>query len=501
MANAMNFGIIKPELAGSFAAGYEGAGMRRQQAEQARQQTAQSGQALEMNQMKMDEMKRDRAAMLQLQEQLKSHGQDPDLSKVFQSFINSGNPAQVEKGVAGMQKLKEQQSFAAILGGGGAQPMGAAQQQPQAAPSEAYPGYNQEIGMGAPANALAPRQAPAPMQPQGNALAPQQNMGDMRAKINQAYLDGSPRALAWAKAREEEMKPMVVSAGSSVFSGGQFGPRAPESSPTSVREFEFGQSPAGAGYNASQLALKAAGRSTSTVNMPPQEKEEQKARGALLVAEYAGISSAAKMASKLIPVFDTNLNILDKGFTTGFGTEAKTAGAKVLAALGVPDAEKYATDAQLFQSKATETVLQKQLEQKGPQTESDAKRIDIIGAQPGKTTEANKAILTIAKEQLKRDIEQRNFYDSWWAKNKTYDGAESAWYQGEGGKSLFDRPALKKYGAMTNPAEQIPTQNVTPAVVAAPLSAIGYLRANPSMKSAFDAKYGAGAADRALKGQ
>jgi len=36
---------------------------------------------------------------------------------------------------------------------------------------------------------------------------------------------------------------------------------------------------------------------------------------------------------------------------------------------------------------------------------------------------------------------------------------------------------------------------------APPAKAIEYLRANPSMKDAFDAKYGAGAADRALKGK
>jgi hypothetical protein len=116
-----------------------------------------------------------------------------------------------------------------------------------------------------------------------------------------------------------------------------------------------------------------------------------------------------------------------------------------LAALGVAEADKFATNAQVFQAKATEAVLQKQLEQKGPQTVSDAQRIDQIGAQLGKTTAGNKFVLTTAKEQLKRDMEQRDFYDKWRTKNKTYDGAEDAWYSGEGGKSLFDRPALKTY--------------------------------------------------------
>ena len=48
---------------------------------------------------------------------------------------------------------------------------------------------------------------------------------------------------------------------------------------------------------------------------------------------------------------------------------------------------------------------------------------------------------------------------------------------------------------------EMPPAAPSAPVVTAPASAIDYLRANPSMKGAFDTKYGAGAADRALKGQ
>jgi hypothetical protein len=140
----------------------------------------------------------------------------------------------------------------------------------------------------------------------------------------------------------------------------------------------------------------------------------------------------------------------------------------VLAALGVKDAEKFATDTQKFQSNAINGVLQKQLEQKGPQTESDAKRIEQIGAQLGKTKDANAFILSTAKEQLKRDVEQRNFYDRWYKTNKTYDGAEDAWFSGEGGKSLFDRPALKQYLAPVSAASQIPGQGPATPVARPP---------------------------------
>ena len=196
---------------------------------------------------------------------------------------------------------------------------------------------------------------------------------------------------------------------------------------------------------------------TSTINMPPQEKAEKGARGELLVKQYAAVSDQAKVASRTLPALESNLAILDKGFDTGFGTEVKVAGAKVLGALGVPEAERLATDGQTFLANANAAVLQRQLEQKGPQTEADAQRITTTGAQLGNTKEANRFLISVAKAQLKRDIDQRNFYDKWWKANSTYDGAEDAWFNGEGGRSLFDRPELKAYKTRASAAEQIPT--------------------------------------------
>ena len=51
---------------------------------------------------------------------------------------------------------------------------------------------------------------------------------------------------------------------------------------------------------------------------------------------------------------------VSKGFETGFGTPAKAAAASVLAALGVKDAEKYATNAQTFLGNASAAILQRQ---------------------------------------------------------------------------------------------------------------------------------------------
>ena len=256
-------------------------------------------------------------------------------------------------------------------------------------------------------------------------------------------------------------------------------------------------------------------RPVQNINLPPQEKAEQIDRGKLLVKQYESISEAARIGARSLPALQSNIAILDKGFDTGFGTPAKAAAASVLAALGVKDAEKYATDAQTFLGNASAAVLQKQLEQKGPQTEADAQRITQTGAQLGNTKEANKFFINVAKAQINRDIDQRNFYDKWWGTNKTYDGAEDAWYAGEGGKSLFERPELKSsVQPLSVLINQIPTgQAPTPAVAkpsatkpaAAPTpipqKAIDALKAKKGTPEQFDEIFGAGAAKRVLGGK
>jgi hypothetical protein len=204
---------------------------------------------------------------------------------------------------------------------------------------------------------------------------------------------------------------------------------------------------------AQRATIARAGRPTTTVVMPEQEKAERKARGELLVNQYKTVSDAARLAGRSLPALETQEKVLDAGFKTGFGTEAKKAAASVLSALGVPEAEKVATDGQRFLAASQQAVLQRQLEQKGPQTEADAQRITQTGAQLGNTVNANRFIISVAKAQLKRDVAQRNFYDSWWKQNKTYDGAEDAWFSGEGGKSLFESPELKQYVTPAAPSQ------------------------------------------------
>jgi hypothetical protein len=274
-----------------------------------------------------------------------------------------------------------------------------------------------------------------------------------RARINEAIQAG-PQAFATlinqSKLGTEKFMELNKPSNLTVNQGGQTQVlQTPGLGGAPVSMGTYADVPLPAPVEQQKIRIGLASRPTQNVYLPPQEKAEQGDRGKMLVKQYEGISESARLGARSLPALQANATILDKGFDTGFGTEAKAAGAKVLGALGVKDAENYATDAQSFLGNASAAVLQKQLEQKGAQTEFDAQRITQTGAQLGNTKQANKFFIDVAKEQIQRDIEQRNFYDKWWKSNKTYDGAEDAWYSSEGGKSLFERPSLKKYTAPT----------------------------------------------------
>lgn len=309
---------------------------------------------------------------------------------------------------------------------------------------------------GAAPNALAPAAAAAP--PVTNVLAAPAGGGRspavIRAEMDALSMSNDPRAVRMVQTLAKEYE--------AALRGGQ--DKAPHTNVIGVakgtetpvyfdartdQQFTLAVDPSGkqvrvpyaGGVNRATSSVTA----TATAGGSKLEGAEQKGKGELNVKQYGEIATAARLAARTLPALETQSKILDQGFTTGFGTEVKKAGASVLAALGVKDAEKFATNAQTFLAATQQAVLQKQLEQKGTQTAADAERITQTGAQFGNTVQGNRFIIDVAREQLRRDMEQREFYDKWWSKNKTYEGAEDAWYAGEGGKSLFDRPALKKY--------------------------------------------------------
>ena len=355
---------------------------------------------------------------------------DPYLGRIRQQFGTlEQDLAEVPDEPTAFQQYKEREAMGAeaflkqqASSREFASAMGGAQAMPQAAPT----------------NAIAPAGAAAPAASSNAMLAPAMS-GELQTKLDQRQrlallVNQDPRVKANIDILDKEIA--------------RLSPAAP-TTPTSVSEYNFAVQQ---GYKGSLFDFKRdlanAGRAPgTTVVMPVQERAEKGARGTMLVEEFKAISTAARNAARNLPTLETQERILEGGFQTGFGTDAQKAGASILSALGVPEAKTYAAKAETFSAAANNAVLQKQLEQKGTQSQSDADRMEKTVAQLGNTVEGNKFIISVAKAQLKRDIEQRKFYSGWWDKNKTYDGAEEAWFSGEGDKSLFDRPELKKYAA------------------------------------------------------
>lgn len=110
MAGLIDVGILKPELGGAFGAGYR-------QAEEQRNLLAQQRQQLEMSQMKLDQLRQDRAMLTDLQTKLAAAGHSTDPNDFFKALIQSGNPDYMSKGYEGLQRYQELQRAEKLLGG------------------------------------------------------------------------------------------------------------------------------------------------------------------------------------------------------------------------------------------------------------------------------------------------------------------------------------------------------------------------------------------------
>ena len=332
----------------------------------------------------------------------------PTLGQVLQFGMQTGEDSLIKLATEGMKALDEEDAFRAEMGRLG---MGSA---PAAAPAAPPP-----------ANAFA-----VPSLAEGAAApAPANAMVD-RGRVQQMIMSPSPRVRQMGQALAGTLE-------------------KPEASPSDVRAYEYarGQGFTGSFFDFKRQLAEAGRAQGSTVVLPPQEKAERGARGTMLVDQYKDIATSAQVAAKALPALETQERVLDTGFRTGFGAAAQTEAARFLSALGVANAKEYAKNSEVFSAAASQAVLQRQLEQKGVQTKEDAQRISQTGAQLGNTPEGNKFIISVARAQFNNAINQRNFYDAWWKKNGTYDGAEDAWFSGPGSKSLFESPELKQFAA------------------------------------------------------
>jgi hypothetical protein len=133
-----------------------------------------------------------------------------------------------------------------------------------------------------------------------------------------------------------------------------------------------------------------------------EELNKQWITSELEPARLAG--DAAKNAMNNIRV----LKSID--LTTGFGTDAQKTAASILATLGVKDAAKFATNAQVFESKIYESLVDTLGGQKGVQTKSDFENIQKTYAQLKNTPQANQFLLDVAEAKAMQDQRKSGYY-------------------------------------------------------------------------------------------
>lgn len=171
-----------------------------------------------------------------------------------------------------------------------------------------------------------------------------------------------------------------------------------------------------------------------------------------LTNDLAPVQQAGRVASSTLE----NVKIL-KGldFNTGFGTEAKLAGANLLAALGVKDPEKFATSGQIFQSKVYESLVDTLSKQKGPQTEKDFQNIQKTYAQLKNTPQANAFLFDVAEAKAMQDQRKAQYYEKAVSNEKirrNLPQINTEWGKISG--SIFDLPIQGKDGSVYTLAQK-----------------------------------------------
>jgi hypothetical protein len=202
-----------------------------------------------------------------------------------------------------------------------------------------------------------------------------------------------------------------------------------------------------------QRELRAAG--APQISLGPQEKAEKGAFGTLLVDNFKDIQARARSGQQFLPSLETASRVLEQGLQTGFGETFKKDAARVLVGLGLgsEEAQRNVENAQLFTAAVKNQVLQKLAEQKGPQTDQDAARAEETIAGMDKETDVNKFLIDLQKTIIKQDVAKEKFFSNWRRENGSFDGAEEAWQEGPGAKSVFDDPLMKKH---TRKAGEVP---------------------------------------------
>lgn len=463
MNGLIDFGIIKPELAGSF-----GAGVRASQDERSQR---------EMSQLKLDQLKQDRAMLTDLQTKLQAAGKSTDPNDFFKAMIQSGNPEYMAKGYEGVQRYQELQRADALL----------RKEAPELfspAPGAAAP-VNALAPTAAPTNAFASTAAPTTAQPTSvNALANPDRVQELRNKVLTYSSSGDPRLKALAdvyKSQLQELTKTNVVGGRLVSGAGNVMYEAPPET-SDIKEYEYAKK--NQGYKGSFtefMQIKpTASAARNTVNVSTEKKYGERF-GGLIADQDAAKLSAAENAPQAAATADRVMDLISTGkVITGTGANARLQIAKALNLAGGTDSEKIKNTEVLVSSLAETTLGAIKSSNLGAgQGFTNADRDFLEKAKAGQLSYDAKSLTELAR--LSRLAAEKSA-DSWNNRVKQIPAT-----------------ALEGTGISTNPI--VVPKRGKPAVAdisGIPAGAISDLKSGKGSREQFDAIFGAGAADRAL---
>jgi hypothetical protein len=484
--------LVNPNIAMS----YRGVEVPQQNAlaDYAAVQQIQSGQRqAEVAQMQMQRMRQTDAVLEQVRQVAMKNGGPGDLNEIARAYMGAPDLEMQKFGAGLLEKLRERAEFNEFGKKNypdlfGAAPAAAAAPVNAMAPAAAA---------AAPVNAMAPAVAPeAAVAPVNAMAAPASTQklspsGKTRQQLEGLiYMaQGNPLYKGMAETAKLELADMIKPpVYHNVPNVGLVNPITKEvvvaakGAPTNLAtlQAELALLPKGdpriPAYEAMiKKETEFAPRAVTNVNLPPQQNAFEGELGKGQAKSIIENRAVAQDAASIIETVNTGRDILKGKIITGAGADffvnfnqaLKTAGVD----FGYADA---AANSQAYAANMAQNV---------------GKIIKQFGAGTGLSDADRQYAEKMAGGKITLDAK---------ALNKILDINERA------ARNVITRHNKDVAGIKTNIplTVEMPAKRAEPvAGVTAPPVAIEYLRANPSMKSAFDAKYGAGAADRALKGQ
>ncbi|CAO3447837.1 hypothetical protein [Azospirillum argentinense] len=286
------------------------------------------------------------------------------------------------------------------------------------------------------AGAGGPGGAPAPGQGQ-----PQPSVTPMTDPVGRPFTKDAPAGMMWGRDAQGRMVAMPIpgsgattlSAQEAQAAGFQPGAVVQRDASGKLSVVEKGDTLSPEAFR-QKADLARAGRAETTIDMKA-EGEEAKAEGKRLVDEFQSIQQRGQAAqdalsqiniARTIPEKDANGNPLPGVFRQQIGNVAVALGFNPESPT-VQSVIGRVSDGQSFNGVMQNLVLTKMQTQKGPQTESDAKRIESTVASLGNTPAARDFLLRTSTALAQRDVDQQAFYEQWKAGSKSYAGASKAW--------------------------------------------------------------------------